>query len=104
MLFYKESECLKEFPSPEELKHRIIISTKPPKEYLEAQSFKEDDTKVLDQKDSDDDVWGAEPSCLTADQEDGYKVGRKLIYLPSVFFTKHNMFKKKKKKHKTAIN
>ncbi|KAL8525765.1 hypothetical protein ACS0TY_015123 [Phlomoides rotata] len=70
MLFYPESECLKEFPSPEELKHRIIISTKPPKEYLEAQSFKETDNTVLNQKDSDDDVWGKEPSCLTADQEE----------------------------------
>lgn len=81
MLFYPESECLKEFPSPEELKHRIIISTKPPKEYLEAQSFKEKDNTVLNQKDSDDDVWGKEPSCLTADQEDEDKVGRKWIYL-----------------------
>ncbi|XVF24135.1 hypothetical protein REPUB_Repub13aG0101200 [Reevesia pubescens] len=35
MLYYPESDCLSEFPSPESLKHRIIISTKPPKEYLE---------------------------------------------------------------------
>ncbi|NP_001293118.1 phosphatidylinositol phospholipase C 7 [Solanum lycopersicum] len=34
MLYYPRSECLEEFPSPEELKHRIILSTKPPKEYL----------------------------------------------------------------------
>ncbi|XP_019226762.1 PREDICTED: phosphoinositide phospholipase C 6-like isoform X2 [Nicotiana attenuata] len=36
MLYYPQSECLEEFPSPEELKHRIILSTKPPKEYLES--------------------------------------------------------------------
>lgn len=41
MLFYPESECLEEFPSPEEMKYRIIISTKPPKEYLEAKTIKE---------------------------------------------------------------
>lgn len=34
-LYYRESDCLEEFPSPEALKHRIIISTKPPKEYLD---------------------------------------------------------------------
>ena len=36
MLYYPESDSLSEFPSPESLKHRIIISTKPPKEYLES--------------------------------------------------------------------
>ncbi|GLT31472.1 hypothetical protein SLA2020_062050 [Shorea laevis] len=35
MLYYPESDCLTEFPSPESLKNRIIISTKPPKEYLD---------------------------------------------------------------------
>lgn len=35
MLYYPEAEYLAEFPSPESLKHRIIISTKPPVEYLE---------------------------------------------------------------------
>ncbi|KAL3837749.1 hypothetical protein ACJIZ3_022340 [Penstemon smallii] len=34
MLYCPESEYLEEFPSPEALKHRIILSTKPPKEYL----------------------------------------------------------------------
>ncbi|KAM7265542.1 hypothetical protein ACFE04_003225 [Oxalis oulophora] len=38
LLYYPESDCLAEFPSPETLKHRIIISTKPPKEYLEVAS------------------------------------------------------------------
>ncbi|XP_058207250.1 phosphoinositide phospholipase C 6 [Rhododendron vialii] len=35
-LYYPESGCLEEFPSPEDLKYRIILSTKPPKEYLES--------------------------------------------------------------------
>lgn len=30
MLFIPECECLKEFPSPEELKYKVMISTKPP--------------------------------------------------------------------------
>ncbi|GMP89684.1 hypothetical protein CsSME_00041150 [Camellia sinensis var. sinensis] len=71
MLFYPESD-LKEFPSPEELKYRIIISTKPPKEYLEAESFKGNSSQKV--KDSDEDVWGKEPSNLTTDQENEDKV------------------------------
>lgn len=71
MLFYPESD-LKEFPSPEELKYRIIISTKPPKEYLEAESFKGNSSQKV--KDSDEDAWGKEPSNLTADQENEDKV------------------------------
>ena len=43
LLYYPASECLAEFPSPESLKRRIIISTKPPKEYLE--------TKIKEGKD-----------------------------------------------------
>lgn len=38
MLFYPESEISEAFPSPEELKFKVIISTKPPKEYLTAES------------------------------------------------------------------
>lgn len=41
MLYYPESDCLVQFPSPESLKHRIIISTKPPKEYLESSGIKQ---------------------------------------------------------------
>ncbi|KAA8549413.1 hypothetical protein F0562_001114 [Nyssa sinensis] len=39
MLFCPDSD-FKEFPSPESLKKKIIISTKPPKEYLESQKMK----------------------------------------------------------------
>ncbi|MBA0829874.1 hypothetical protein Goarm_014448 [Gossypium armourianum] len=70
MLFCPDSECLKELPSPEKLKYRIIISTKPPKEYLEAESNKRKMNNSHNVKESDDDVWGKEPAELTVDQED----------------------------------
>ncbi|XP_077217409.1 phosphoinositide phospholipase C 2-like isoform X2 [Tasmannia lanceolata] len=62
ILFYPESDCLQEFPSPEQLKHRIIISTKPPKEFLESKSFKEDGPKVG--KEADEEAWGKEVTDL----------------------------------------
>ncbi|KAL5732852.1 hypothetical protein ACOSP7_032194 [Xanthoceras sorbifolium] len=61
ILFSPGSECLKEFPSPESLKKRIIISTKPPKEYLEAQKVKEKENDVQKGKgSSDEEAWGKE--------------------------------------------
>ncbi|TYI86623.1 hypothetical protein E1A91_D04G077800v1 [Gossypium mustelinum] len=51
ILFSPGPECFKEFPCPESLKRRIIISTKPPKEYLEA---KENDLDEEDEEDTDD--------------------------------------------------
>ncbi|KAK7305875.1 hypothetical protein VNO77_43787 [Canavalia gladiata] len=36
LLYYPQTDSLTEFPSPESLKGRILISTKPPKEYLES--------------------------------------------------------------------
>ncbi|XP_074287212.1 phosphoinositide phospholipase C 6-like [Silene latifolia] len=41
MLYVPESKHLEQFPSPEELKYRIVLSTKPPKEYLEEKQSKE---------------------------------------------------------------
>ncbi|MBA0767467.1 hypothetical protein Gotri_016347 [Gossypium trilobum] len=70
MLFCPDSECLKELPTPEKLKYRIIISTKPPKEYLEAESNKRKMNNSHNVKESDDDVWGKEPAELTVDQEE----------------------------------
>ncbi|KAK4363721.1 hypothetical protein RND71_018962 [Anisodus tanguticus] len=81
MLFVPESDSLKECPSPEELKHRIIISTKPPKEYLEASaSVCKERNSSMRSKDSEDDVWGSEPSSLTADQEENEKSGSDKSY------------------------
>lgn len=42
MLSYPEVESLTEFPSPDALRHRIIISTKLPKEFLEEKGDKQD--------------------------------------------------------------
>lgn len=73
MLYYHDSEKCKEFPSPEELKEKILISTKPPKEYLEANDAKEKDNGEKG-KDSDEDVWGKEPADLISTQSDLEKV------------------------------
>ncbi|XP_061995820.1 phosphoinositide phospholipase C 2-like isoform X1 [Rosa rugosa] len=64
------SECLKEFPSPESLKRRIIISTKPPSEYLEAKAAAEkaaakaaaagNDLKRGTSLAPDEEAWGRE--------------------------------------------
>ncbi|XVF46747.1 hypothetical protein PTKIN_Ptkin03bG0053100 [Pterospermum kingtungense] len=66
MLFYPEYECLKEFPTPEDLKDKIIISTKPPKEYY----YEDKMSSSQKGNNSYDDVWGKEPTVLIADQED----------------------------------
>ncbi|RZC90732.1 hypothetical protein C5167_028566 [Papaver somniferum] len=41
-LLFTSLECLEEFPSPEELKGKILLSTKPPKEYLYSKGFDEE--------------------------------------------------------------
>ncbi|XP_073130421.1 phosphoinositide phospholipase C 6-like isoform X2 [Henckelia pumila] len=72
LLYYPESGCLDEFPSPEELKHKIILSTKPPKEYLESKITKDQDTLSPREKDSSDDdlsVRGRGVSEPTAEPE-----------------------------------
>ncbi|KAK8485274.1 hypothetical protein V6N11_070877 [Hibiscus sabdariffa] len=43
MLYHPDTDFLTEFPSPESLKYRIMISTKPPKEYLESRSKDSED-------------------------------------------------------------
>ncbi|KAG1339106.1 putative phosphoinositide phospholipase C 2 [Cocos nucifera] len=60
MLFTTKSEFLEEFPSPEALKMKIIISTKPPKEYLESKTIREQDQAV--EKVAEDEAWGREVS------------------------------------------
>lgn len=45
LLYYPETDSLVEFPTPESLKGRILISTKPPKEYLESKQCDDKDTK-----------------------------------------------------------
>ncbi|KAL6980708.1 phosphoinositide phospholipase C [Sarracenia purpurea var. burkii] len=62
LLYYPESGCLEEFPSPEALKNRIILSTKPPKEYLESKPLKKSENSTLTDGDSSD-----EEAALTAE-------------------------------------
>ncbi|KAK6156132.1 hypothetical protein DH2020_010380 [Rehmannia glutinosa] len=60
MLFCPGSD-LREFPSPESLKKRVMISTKPPKEYLQAKDVKVKDSDSKKEKDSaEEEAWGSE--------------------------------------------
>lgn len=61
MLFYPGTDCscLTEFPSPESLKNRVIISTKPPKERFKSNRIK--DNPMLNESDSsEEETWGNE--------------------------------------------
>ncbi|KAE8723436.1 Phosphoinositide phospholipase C 6 [Hibiscus syriacus] len=73
ILFSPGSECLKEFPSPESLKKRIIISTKPPKEYLEAKEVKDKEDGSERGKASDEETWGNEVPNLKGSHVADYK-------------------------------
>ncbi|XP_023745045.1 phosphoinositide phospholipase C 4 [Lactuca sativa] len=53
MLFFPESEKLKELLTPESLKYRILISTKPPKEYLTAEDDKQSRSRKCQVSDDD---------------------------------------------------
>ncbi|KAK6943499.1 Phosphoinositide-specific phospholipase C, EF-hand-like domain [Dillenia turbinata] len=69
------SECLSEFPSPESLKGKIVISSKPPKEYLESKNLKEKDEDSEKGKDSSNtNSWGNEVSDLKTKFEDLDKI------------------------------
>jgi phosphatidylinositol phospholipase C delta len=57
MVYFPEAGGLKEFPSPEDLKYKIVISTKPPKG-----SLRKD-------KDSESDASGKASSDVSADDE-----------------------------------
>ncbi|XP_077214497.1 phosphoinositide phospholipase C 4-like [Tasmannia lanceolata] len=74
MLFVPEAEYLEELPSPESLKNRIMISTKPPKEYLESKSSKEKDNGQQKGKDSaEEEAWGQEVPDVKSVLEDDDK-------------------------------
>lgn len=74
VLVCSTSDSLQDFSSPESLKGRVIISTKPPKEYLETKSSKEEDEgSVKVHKSSEEIAWGKEISDLAVklEREDG---------------------------------
>ncbi|KVI04836.1 C2 calcium-dependent membrane targeting [Cynara cardunculus var. scolymus] len=60
MLFAPDAESLGEFPSPESLKRRIIISTKPPKEYLKSKEANPKGNASQRENDSSAEAWGGE--------------------------------------------
>lgn len=70
MLYFPQTEPMTEFPSPESLKDRILISTKPPKEYLDTRQFK--DTSDSEKEFSEE---GSVSPALSAEADD--KVSRK---------------------------
>lgn len=75
ILFSPGSEALKEFPSPESLKRRIIISTKPPKEYLQAKEVKErGDDSQKEKASGDEEAWGKEVPSLKGGTISDYTV------------------------------
>lgn len=57
LLHLSESKAMPVFPSPEDLRGKIIISTKPPKEYLETKSSKEEAQNGSTEEES---IWGDE--------------------------------------------
>lgn len=79
MLFTPEVDCLSEFPSPESLKNRIIISTKPPKEYLESSSIKETNNGSQRINDKEEEAWGKEVSDIKAKPDVNDKVILKIL-------------------------
>lgn len=62
VLVCSESDTFQDFPSPESLKGRIVISTKHPKEYLDAKGEEDGNAGVY--KSSEEVGWGKELSDL----------------------------------------
>jgi phosphatidylinositol phospholipase C delta len=72
-LHLSESETMTEFPSPKDLKGKIIVSTKPPKEYLQTKSNKEESQNGDTEEES---VWGEE----IPDNKALMDVGRQVLH------------------------
>ncbi|URE42865.1 RHOD [Musa troglodytarum] len=85
MLYYPDSESPKEFLSPEALKKRIIISTKPPKEYLEAKNVKENDGDTKKVQESNE-AWGMEVPDLQTELECSDKGHGRSLWLMHGFY------------------
>lgn len=60
ILYYPQEEHPKELPSPEFLKGRVLLSTKPPKEYLEAKAGGAIKDTDVGKGTDDDAAWGKE--------------------------------------------
>lgn len=76
-LHYPTADFLAEFPSPESLKNRIIISTKLPKEFLESKSSKDKSLfSPTGTHSSEDETGGKETPESTSDFDCDYRVRR----------------------------
>ena len=74
------SNTMTELPSPESLKKRIVVSTKPPKEYLDKTKSMIKDDSSLNMKISADEVtWGEELSEHVEIQQSTDEVGKLII-------------------------
>ncbi|MED6192290.1 hypothetical protein PIB30_008815 [Stylosanthes scabra] len=75
VLFHPEPGCLKEFPSPESLKNRIVISTKPPKESFEANRIKDNENNSSAMQNgsdsSEEETWGKDSPDSMQNESDG---------------------------------
>ncbi|KAG8096412.1 hypothetical protein GUJ93_ZPchr0013g36638 [Zizania palustris] len=63
ILYYPKSKHRQEFPSPEALKGRVILSTKPPKEYLESKVGTMKDRDIgpqFSEGENEEAAWGRE--------------------------------------------
>lgn len=78
MLFISGSESFAEFPSPELLKRKILISTKPPKEYLEIKNLEviHITNEHEEKKSAEEKAWGTEVS----------DIGKKMEFVDVVIF------------------
>ncbi|KAK7276398.1 hypothetical protein RIF29_17537 [Crotalaria pallida] len=71
MLYYPQTDPMVEFPTPESLKGRILISTKQPKEYLECKQFKDKDIeRELVEEGSSSPGLTTEQKCNGSDPDD----------------------------------
>lgn len=82
MLYYPQGECLAEFPSPESLKHRVVISTKPPKEYLETRHIKDKRSILTNGRESSE-----EASAKGAEVDE--RVSWDMIFVFAILFPNH---------------
>nr|KAJ0194288.1 hypothetical protein LSAT_V11C800394360 [Lactuca sativa] len=81
MLYFPHPSDKDEFPSPDELKYHIILSTKPPKEYLPSKNAHKRRSSV--DKDSSDDEWEDLRSNSDDDDDDTYSISDRSYFCPS---------------------
>lgn len=94
ILYYPpDTDHLKEFPSPQELKGRVLLSTKPPKEYLETKvgdTIKDGDPDLhLGKGAGDDAAWGKEVPDFQTEIQSAKQVAFNTCYISTNPFLQH---------------